>query len=230
MKNVPNLGDYLGHLISEITIARMQADIEAVRVAELYSSHPLLRNMPIPHFRLPTVELDVPVAVKKMEETQLEKAPRGTPTLAQTRVVFDKVLAKTLSEERIRLKPEQTTTLKKALDRKTVSLTQPAEVAVDVNRVAKELSSTASKMLVSSGLDVDAKSRLEQKISELARIEFLKLRKPPTRLQVLVNTSEIREAGPTEVITRIHLKITEEAFEWTCIESDGKQEDRLVIE
>jgi hypothetical protein len=208
----------------------MQADIEAVRVAELYSSHPLLRNMPIPHFRLPTVELDVPVAIKKMEEPQRETAPRGTPTLAETRVVFDKVLAKTLSEERIRLKPEQTRTLKTALDKKVVSLTQPAEVAVDVNRVAKELSQTASRTLVASGLDAKTRANLEEKISELARVEFLNLRKQPTRLQVLVNTSEIREAGPIEAITRIHLKITEEAFEWTSIESDGKTEDRLIIE
>jgi hypothetical protein len=227
---MPNLGDYLGHLIAEVTIARMQADIEAVRVAELYSSHPLLRNMPIPHFRLPTVELDVPVAIKKLEESTSTKAPRGTPTLSQTRVVFDKVLAKTLSEERIRLKPDQTRKLKVALDRKVVSLTQPAEVAVDVNRVAKELSTTASKTLVSSGLDAKAKASLEKKIAELARVELLNLRKPPTRLQVLVNTSEIREAGPVETITRLHLKITEEAFEWTSVESDGQKEDRLVIE
>ncbi|MCW4034594.1 MAG: hypothetical protein NWF03_04450 [Candidatus Bathyarchaeota archaeon] len=208
----------------------MQADIEAVRVAELYSNHPLLRNMPIPHFRLPAVELDVPVAVKKMEEPSAAKAVRGTPTLAETRVVFDKVLAKTLSEERISLKPEQTRTLKTALDRKVVSLTQPAEVSVDVNRVAKELSSTASRTLVSSGLDAQTKAKLEAKIVELAQVEFQKLRIPPTRLQVLVNTSEIREAGPVEAITRIHLKITEEAFEWTSIELDGKKEDRLVIE
>jgi hypothetical protein len=186
--------------------------------------------MPIPHFRLPTVELDVPVAIKKLEESPSEKAPRGTPTLSETRVVFDKVLAKTLSEERIRLKPEQTKKLKVALDRKVVSLTQPAEVAVDVNRVAKELSSTASKMLVSSGLDAKAKASLENKVAELARVELLNLRKQPTRLQVLVNTAEIREAGPTETITHLHLKITEEAFEWTSIESDGKKEDRLVIE
>lgn len=209
----------------------MQADIEAVRVAELYSNHPLLRNMPIPHFRLPTVELDVPVAIKKMEESSSkEAAVRGTPTLAETRVVFDKVLAKTLSEEKIRLKPEQTKTLKAALDRKVVSLTQPAEVSVDVNRVAKELSTTASETLVSSGLDEKTNAKLEAKISELSRIEFQNLRTEPTRLQVLVNTSEIREAGPVEAITRIHLKITEEAFEWTSIESDGKKEDRLVIE
>jgi hypothetical protein len=208
----------------------MQADIEAVRVAELYSNHPLLRNMPIPHFRLPAVELDVPVVVKKMEEPSSKEAVRGTPTLAETRVVFDKVLAKTLSEEKIRLKPDQTKTLKTALDRTVVSLTQPAEVSVDVNRVAKELSNTASKTLVSSGLDTTTKAKLEEKIAELARVEFQNLRIPPTRLQVLVNTSDIREAGPIETITRIHFKITEEAFEWTSIESDGKKEDRLIVE
>lgn len=210
----------------------MQADLEAVRVAELYSSHPLLRNLPIPHFRLPSIELDVPVAIKTMDEPQSDKAPRGAPTLAETRIAFDKVLAKTLSEERIRLKPEQTKTLKKALDRKVVYLTQPAEISVDVNRVANELASTAAKTLVSSNVSLDLKTRqnLEEKISELARVEILRLRKQPTRLQVLVNTSEIREAGPSEVITKIHLKITEEAFEWTSIESDGKKQDRLVVE
>jgi len=224
-----NLGDYLGNLIAEVTIARMQADIEAVRIAELYSSHPLLRNMPIPHFRLPAVELDVPVVIKNLEASKSENAPRGTPSLAETRIVFDKVLAKTLREENIRLSPKQNRALKKSLDQKVVSLTQPREVAVDINRVAKELSSTASKTLTSAGLNAKTQN-LIQKINALARVEFLNLRKQPKRLQVLVNTSDIREAGPTENITRLHLKITEEAFEWTSIDSNGKSEDRLVLE
>ena len=227
---MPNLGDYLGNLIAEVTIARMHADIEAVRIAELYSSHPLLRNMPIPHFRLPAVELDVPVVIKNLEVLESEKAPRGTPSLAETRVVFDKVLAKTLREEKILLSPKQNSALKKSLDQKVVSLTQPREVAVDINRVAKELSSTASKTLTSAGLNAKTQENLIQKINELVRVEFLNLRKQPTRLQVLVNTLDIREAGPTENITRLHLKITEEAFEWTSIDSSGKSEDRLVLE
>ncbi|PVX26806.1 MAG: hypothetical protein CW691_00390 [Candidatus Bathyarchaeum sp.] len=227
---MPNLGDYLGNLIAEVTIARMQADIEAVRVAELYSSHPLLRNMPIPHFRLPAVELDVPVVIKNLQASDSEKAPRGTPSLAETRVVFNKVLAKTLSEEKIRLSSKQNIALKKALDSKVLSLTQPREVAVDVNRAAKEFSSIAAKTLASSSLNNKAKEELEKKIAELARVEFLNLRKEPSRLQVLVNTTDIREAGPIENITRLHLKITEEAFEWTSIDSDGKKEDRLVVE
>jgi hypothetical protein len=227
---MPNLGDYLGNLISEVTLARMQADIEAVRIAELYSSHPLLKNMPIPHFRLPAVELDVPVVIKDLKVSEGKDTPRGTPSLAESRVAFNKVLAKALSEKKVRLSATQSKSLKKALDRKVVSLTQPKEVSVDVNRVAKEFSSAIVESLADSKLDAKSKEGLENKIYDLARVEFLNLRKEPSRLQVLVNTSQIREAGPTETITKLHLRITEEAFEWTSIDLDGKKEDRLVIE
>jgi hypothetical protein len=40
-------------------------------VAELYADHPLLRNMPVPRFRMPDVEIDVPVVVKDTEQTSL---------------------------------------------------------------------------------------------------------------------------------------------------------------
>lgn len=229
---MPPLGDYIGQLMSEITIARMHADIEAVRVAELYASHSLLRNMPVPHFRLPNVEVDVPVVVKQMEEQRAGELPRGAPILADMRRAFDKVLTKQLGEERIRLRAEHRTKLKSVLDRKVASLSQPAEIAVDVNRVADELTIAASSMLTESGGPVDPTRRpkLEKKLKEATRVEFLKLRKPPPRLQVLATTAEIREAGPSEVITRLHLKIIEEAFEWTTIESEGRTQDRLVIE
>lgn len=229
---MPNLGDYLGQLISEITIARMQADIEAMRVAELYANHPLLRNLPIPHFRLPNIELDVPVVISQMEEPPAGGLPRGTPTLESMRKVFDKVLTKQVREERIRLKPQQKKRLNSVLDRKMVTLRQPTETAFDVNRVADELSISAARTLMELERSVDPtrQAKLEDNLKEEARTELLKLRKPPERLQVLVTTSEIREAGPSENITRFHLKITEEAFEWTTIESEGRKQDRLTIE
>ncbi|SMF17174.1 hypothetical protein [Pseudobacteriovorax antillogorgiicola] len=56
-----SLGDYLGHLLSSVTKARMQADLETIRIAEQYQSHPLLKHFPVPRVRLPKVELNVPV-------------------------------------------------------------------------------------------------------------------------------------------------------------------------
>ncbi len=229
---MPNLGDYLGHLLSEITIARMHADIEAVRVAEFYAADPLLHNMPVPRFRLPNVEVDVPVVTKQIEEEPADRLPRGAPVLGDMRKAFEKILNTQLSEEQIRLKPEQKSKLKTAIDKKVVSLERPAAIAFSVTRVADVLADTAASTLTESGGPVDPARRieLEKKLKKAAHVEFLGLSKPPVRLQVLTTTSEIREAGPSEVITHLHLTITEEAFEWTTIESDGREQDRLVIE
>jgi len=93
---MPNLGDFLGHLMSEVTIARVHADVESIRIAELYASHPLLVNLPVPHFRLPNIEIDVPVVVKTMEEEQPGQPARGAPSLKEMRNKFSDVLSKYL--------------------------------------------------------------------------------------------------------------------------------------
>ena len=76
------LGDYLGQLMAEVTKARVSADIEAVRIAEMYAEHPLLRNMPIPRFRLPSVEIDVPVLIDRISGTQAGESPKLNPDIS----------------------------------------------------------------------------------------------------------------------------------------------------
>lgn len=58
-----SLSDYLGHLLSSVSKARMQADLETIRLAEIYKKHPLLQHFPVPRVRLPKVELNVPVVM-----------------------------------------------------------------------------------------------------------------------------------------------------------------------
>jgi hypothetical protein len=50
------------------------------------------------------------------------------------------------------------------------------------------------------------------------------------RLHVSVTTGELREAGPAELLARLHLTVSEEAMEWSVSESDGKTTSRLVVE
>ena len=223
---MPYLGDYLGHLLSEITIARMHADIEAVRVAELYADHPLLRHMPIPRFRMPEVELDVPIVVKEVEE---KESIHTQPTIADMRKIFDKVTISVLAGERIKLDPADQRKLKTALDKKATGLSRPAEIAFDMNRVANEFSKT-TVTLVAGIVESEKKIAFEARIKDAMRVEMVKLRKPQPRLFALVTTSEVKEAGPNEVITRLRLKVLEEGFEWTTIESGDDKVDRLIIE
>lgn len=226
---MPKLGDYIGHLLSEVTIARMHADIEAVRVAELYADHPLLRNMPVPRFRLPDLEMEVPVVIKEMEEPPTGVSSHGTPPISEMRKIFDRVISSALDKERITLDADSQKKLEATLDQRVVALTRPADIAIDVNRVSNDLSSNAVKAL-SEVIKPEKRAEFEDKLKDDLRIESIRIRKPPSRLNVLVTTAEIREAGPNEVITRLHLKISEEAFEWTTIESDEGKDDRLVIE
>lgn len=217
--------------MSEITIARMKGDIEAVRVAELYANHPLLKNMPVPHFRLPNIEIEVPVVIQHMEEESSEEAPRGTPSIREMAGAFDKVVKRVASEEGIKLTAADTRRMRSAMTRKAATLSTPRDVSVDVNRIASELSRESAKLLTIEGpADREVQPVLEAKLRDVARVEFDKLRKPPARLKVLVNTSAVKEAGPRDVVTNIHLKISEEAFEWTVLDMDGEQVDRLVIE
>jgi hypothetical protein len=232
---MPNLGDYIGQLLAEITVARVQADLEAVRVAELYASHPLLRHLPVPHFRLPTLTLDVPVVIQRMEEPKKGEGPRGTVPLGPMREAFDRLLAAELSQERLRLTDAEQKLLKRFLDRAMKRAARPADIALGVGSTADLLVSAVTEFLserdlVAGPLEPKHIEAMGERLRADARREFLNLRPPPPRLQVLVTTAEVKEAGPPDILARFRLTVSEEGVEWTVITSDGKTQERLVPE
>lgn len=229
---MPHLGDYLGQLLSEITIARMQADIEAVRIAELYASHELLRHMPVPHFRLPNVEIDVPVVVSEVENEKTSSPTRGTPAISDMRKTFDYVLDKLLQRHHMALSARDRQRLNTILDAKIEFLVRPDAISIDVKSVADALANEASRFLggLKLGKEPNQWTKVEADFKSATRVAFLNLRKPPPRLSVRATTPEVREGGGPEVITKIHMTLSEDSFEWTTVESEGRQADRLVPE
>ncbi len=229
---MPNLGDFLGHLVSEITIARMQADVEAVRIAELYASHPLLSNLPVPHFRLPNIDIDVPVVIKSMEEPDPEKPGRGIPTIKEMHEKFKEVITKFLKDESLDLKPDARKKLDDSIEKEVTRLSQVKDTASNISRVADSFARISTSFL-SPGVPPirPRKENIHNSIRNLLRFEFLKLSKAPPRLEVLVRTTEIKEAGPNDIITRLHLKISEDGFEWSSSETpEGERIDKLIPE
>ena len=91
-----NLGDYLGHLLSEVTKARVQADMETLRIAELYASDPLLKNFPVPRMRLPNLELNVPVIISETPDDD----DKSTSVIDSKSIVSEtkKIIGRELSE------------------------------------------------------------------------------------------------------------------------------------
>lgn len=218
-------------MLSEITNARVQADLEAVRVAELYASHPLLKTMPVPHFRLPTVTMDVPVAIKEVESAK-KVEPAASVVLPRMRRSFDRLLASRLKREGIELSGSEKTELKQALDTTITSLKPPQKISLSVTRIADELVSASIKTLRERKGEVESErlAALEDELKTAVHADFSKFLRAPARLNVLATTAELKEAGPSDILAHLHLSITEEAFEWTAIESKGKLLNRLVPE
>ncbi len=69
------LSETLGHLLCEITRARMAADRESVRIARQYAEDAdgLLRHFPVPRMRMPQLELTLPVVVSQIPEGYVTK-------------------------------------------------------------------------------------------------------------------------------------------------------------
>ena len=224
------LGDFLGQLVTEVTRARMQADIEAIRVAEMYASHHLLRHLPVPHFRMPDVELDVPVVLQDLDGDTVDGAAR--PKAAEVIKAFQPALVAALRERGITLKPEQKKLLQAAVEKKLPSLLEADTLGTDLLAVADATSRLAVETLAGTRGPISEaqRSSVETALRKEARQALLKLRGTPPRLRASVKTSDVREAGSGEVVTRFRLRITEEAVEWTSVDDDGETPNRLVIE
>jgi hypothetical protein len=232
---MPYLGDYLGQLLSEISMARMQADLETLRIAELYAMQPLLRTMSVPRMRLPDVDIDIPILIKAVEDPRAGESARGGVKLSEIGGKFYEVLSVHLSKAGIALSSTDQKTVRTELDKRLKQTQVPVEILVDVFRVADDLTSTALRVIGElirepSTTKIVISPKIAAELKDAVRLEFLKLRTSPPRLAVIVTSAEIREAGTSENVTRLRLKVSEQGFEWKVIELEGVQHDRLIPE
>jgi hypothetical protein len=230
---MPNLGDYIGQLMSEIALARMQADLESIRIAELYASHPLLKTLPIPHLRLPEVNLDIPVLIESSEPPREGETPRGGTRPGTLAKRFSGVARRILDGFGIELSAAEHRHLAQMINARVDALWVPDEVAIDVRRVADELS-TATIRHLSSTTPRRREPRvlpetLEAVLRDAANREFLSARTPAPRLSARVTSQELQEAGP-EGVTRLRLRITEQGLELTTIDGAEGPQVRLTPE
>lgn len=231
---MPNLGDYLGQLMSEIALARMQADLESVRIAELYAAHPMLRTLPVPHLRLPEVNLDVPVLIQASEPPREGETSRGGFEPSALRQRFSAVVRRVLDDSGVKLTGAEQSELDRRLDTRIARYQLPGEVAIDVGGIANELTSATMEHLTArkarrAGAALELPESLEAQLHQAAVSDFLSERTQPPRLEVRVTSQELREAGP-EAVTHLRMRITEQGLELTSIEGAKGRQDRLVPE
>src|SRR5260221_4991317 len=144
---MPHLGDYLGQLLSEIVIARAHTDLETIRVAELYASHPHLKHFPVPHLRLPTITLDLTYAVEESEKMPEDGSPRGSIDPKAMRTSYGNLLTSTLARHKLIVNKKKREAINILLDDLAQKAKVPQGSAVALRFVAFAMTEAVTKVL-----------------------------------------------------------------------------------
>lgn len=247
------LGDYVGMILSEMTRARAQADIETLKLAELYATNKTLRNFAVPRVRLQNVEITTPLVIDKQDEAALEAYGRPVK-ISEVRTAVDDAISVNLEKHSIKLSAADTTAVKKSLDERsgvvarrfTAARTQPAAgraaqpaeetiSLTDTKNIADEYAAQVDSTLrrlkeqpAYKNIDAD---RISAEVKADLRVRIANLRPLPPRLEVMVNTAQIKETAAKELVTYVKFTVTEDSMEWAEYQSStGEVKEQLVPE
>ncbi len=231
---MPTLDEYLGGIFASLTQARMLADVQAVKVAEQYARHDLLRHFAVPHLRFSDVELTIPVAIEAVQSGS--KGGIGTDQREAIRGGVARGLAQRLGLRQLpgQVGAEVSSAIDSGIDRLAErSPGRPLNESLD--EFAKEVASDIHKRLaraepaLGQRLEVDSVVEVVRKIAgehvrEIAPAGGL------GGLQVVAESHRLREQRPSDMIV-IKMSISEEGMEWQQMEmSDGRTERKLLPE
>ena len=224
---MPKLNDYLGQVVSAITAARMQSDLESVRLADQYASHPLLKHFSVPRFRVMNARLDIPIAVHGIAAPMASDGSRAAELEAVPKQLSE-TLDTQLSAAGIKLEGPSKERIDAAIHKHIEVLKNGNGLLSSTTNVADNISNAVQKELIaSSALSETDRGKLVGQFRDAARTRLVKFQADPADIHVIVGTADLKNIAPPDLITRIQLTLTEEGMEWKQIESGGDTTSRL---
>jgi hypothetical protein len=222
-----NLGTYLGHLLAEITKARAAADTEALRIATGYQQNELLKELPIPRFRLPDIKARVPVIVSGVQMENRTESLQPQP-IAEAILL---AITTTVPLFQLTINADHWKIIRAAVEARVYK----EDVAL-ANGIIKDTSAGELALLVTETmrklrlLNPKIANAFNAKLTELTATQFAAIPKAPIGLLCEFNSVKIKELG-VENCSILELSITEESLQWHTKENkEGKPVNFLVIE
>lgn len=211
------LGDYLGHILCEVTRARVSADLEALRVAKEYvaDEKKLLRYFPVPRMRLPTLEITVPVQINDVPDGYIEKTSAEPSLLAK--VLADE-LVPALREHSLRITTADITKIIKSDPNLAIGvLLDDLSDSLSIklyNQLKPYQKTKKGDGIPESKLSAGETFKLiSNMIKEKVKTALAALPRQPVGITVEPRTSVIREVGNPSLLLNVKLVVSEDALE-----------------
>ncbi len=204
------LSEFLGHILEEITRARVSADVEAVRIAKKYASDPdgLLQCFPVPRMRLPNIEITAPMIVSILPDGYVEKTDPGllSHTLAAD-------LLKMLTQHKIRINTTEIINIIKAdplLSKGYLSQSAADTLSIQIGDLIK---TAASRVKDWEAIHAEVVAHIREQID----LTLKTLPLSPVGIGIDATTSAVSEFNRTASqgsnVLYVKMSISEEALE-----------------
>lgn len=208
------LGDFIGALLSDAAQARVRADIEAVKIAESYSNDTLLRNLPVPRFRLPEITVDFPVLISADPAPSTIAPANAAPTPEELSTLVDKALAThnvTLTAQALK---KVRATGAAAIDE---SLKAGPRALLSSTRLATNTGAAVSRAMTANidpqSADAKAIPAVEKTLKDSLRSLLLDKLTVVPQLQVRVGAADIKAHEDSNSVVRVRVTISEDSYE-----------------
>lgn len=220
------LGEYLGHLLCEVTRARVRADLEAVRVAREYvaDESQLLRHFPVPRMRLPTLEITVPVQIDAIPDGYVEKTSADTPLLAK--VLADE-LGPALKEHKLHIDIAEIVRILKAdprLSRGELYEGFADTLSVQLRDHTRALGKRGAAVPAPATAGESFK-KVADIIRERVKVAIQALPRKPVGVMIEPRTAMLREVGNPALLLNLKLSISEDALDIHLEDQDSQSRE-----
>lgn len=211
-----DLSEYLGHLLCEVTRARVMADAEAVRTAARYlgDGSSLLRHFPVPRMRLPELEITVPVVVNEVPDGYTEQTDADPRLFSR---LLAENLAPVLSRQGLKLDTGEITRIileDRQLSRGHLSEDVPELLSRQLQERVRMVSRTSGR---TAARETALPAERFQEISVILREQIARtvesLPRRPAGIAVDARTSAVKNVGDVGLAVNIKLIIREESLE-----------------
>lgn len=215
------LSRFLGELVSSISNARVQSDIQSVKIAEEYAKNNLLQHFAVPRMRVDKVELNIPVAIDKLLEKE-NPVYEPIDNIKFSSIAYRKIL------DILQVK-ELGILVSRPLRRAIAENIKILEAKIRANKIDNALGDF-SKNIASKAVNLtgnDDPTLLEDIIKGLnySLKDEMKLKSDNPMLDslyVVVEADKLREIKPENIIM-IKMTVSEQGMEWVKMENINKE-------